>query len=122
MCVYTGERLLLFPQCKHEFQSTALTAFGGDIAAMNNHGIFYDSGSKKAGIVAGSTSPHAGIGNNDADRKQDLMLLQELPDLKQFVRKDIFVFRKRVNFIHSFIDVDSDIHEIRIITEKTPSE
>ena len=47
------------------------------------------------------------------------MLLQELPDLKQFVRKDIFVFRKRVNFIHSFIDVDSDIHEIRIITEKT---
>lgn len=44
MCVYTGERLLLFPQCKHEFQSTALTAFGGDIAAMNNHGIFSDTG------------------------------------------------------------------------------
>lgn len=36
-------RLFLLCQRKYEFQSATLIIFGGDVAAVDNNGIFYDS-------------------------------------------------------------------------------
>ena len=44
--LYGLGRLFFFCQCKYEFQSASLIVLGGDVAAVDNNGVLYNSQSQ----------------------------------------------------------------------------